>query len=172
MQLCEALKEAQKEGEEESERCSVTSLDISCNNIGEQGGEAVAEKLRCNHTLEELYIGDCDMGTRSMVLIATAINEANHSLKVLDVENPRLFSKQDETTLHFARMLTQNSCLTDLHLGKHMMRDLGLETLISYGPRKNVTLRRLDKRLRYGVTTLSSILGKHGTRFYKRRAFA
>eukprot|EP00899_Mesostigma_viride_P004729 jgi/Mesvir1/14257/Mv25054-RA.1 len=83
---------------------------------------------------------------QSLVAIAEALNKKNRTLSVLKIDNPRLFSLQEETTSHIARMLAVNPTVRVLTMGKHRMRDFGVETLIAYGLSRNRSLVELDLR--------------------------
>lgn len=50
---------------------------------------------------------------------------------------------QEESTIHIARMLRSNSSLVELHLGKHEMKNFGVERLCE-ALYENSSLRYLD----------------------------
>ena len=54
----------------------------------------------------------------------------NDTLRVLDVENPRLFSLQAEHCTHFGKMLAVNPSLTEIYFGKFRFRDSSLELFL------------------------------------------
>ncbi|KAK2188825.1 hypothetical protein NP493_122g02020 [Ridgeia piscesae] len=108
---------------------SLLSLQASCNEMGNIGGMYFAECIQLNGTLRELDIGDTDLGTESAIAIATVLN-FNKSLKALNVNRPILTSCQEETTVHYARMLVMNSNLEELHMMKHDMTDFGCDRLM------------------------------------------
>mmetsp|Transcript_1771 Transcript_1771/g.6363 ORF Transcript_1771/g.6363 Transcript_1771/m.6363 type:complete len:237 (-) Transcript_1771:385-1095(-) len=104
-------------------------------------------KMLCKNTiLEVLDVGNAEVGHKGVISIATALNERNRSLLSLNIENPRIFSLQEETTLHVARMLAVNSTLVELKMGKCKIRDMGAHTLVAYGLVRNQTLQHLDLR--------------------------
>merc|ERR1711865_561820 len=49
----------------------------------------------------------------------------------LNIENPRLYSKQEESTIQLCKMLQVNSSLRELNLAKHQIRDYGARILAS-----------------------------------------
>jgi hypothetical protein len=63
----------------------------SCGSDGALTRTAAA-RVQSNHSLRALYIADTELGTESCIAIASAMG-ANSTLEVLDVSNPRLFSR-------------------------------------------------------------------------------
>jgi len=127
------------------------ALNLNGNPIGDTGGMAIATMLKTNKKLNNLDVGDCDLGMKSVVSIAAALKgepdvEPNLTLQVLNMENPRINSVQEEGVGHVARMLAVNTGLRELKLGKNSVRDLGVESLVAYGLCANSTLEVLDLR--------------------------
>mmetsp|Transcript_9347 Transcript_9347/g.32488 ORF Transcript_9347/g.32488 Transcript_9347/m.32488 type:complete len:385 (-) Transcript_9347:427-1581(-) len=122
----------------------LASLSLANNEIGEVGGMRIAQALRSNTTLRDLDLGSTELGMKAVVSIVTALNEANRTLECLNLEDIRMFSVQQETSTHVARMLAVNPTLQVLKVGKHRVRDLGAETLVAYGLVCNRTLTVLD----------------------------
>ena len=83
---------------------SVKRLRVNGNKIGNAGGMAFAAALQTNSTLRLLDLGDTDQKTESVIALATVLNH-NPSLLCLNVNNPLLFSQEEETTVHLANML-------------------------------------------------------------------
>ncbi|NXX33649.1 LRC34 protein, partial [Nicator chloris] len=121
---------------------SLVHLRMTGNKIGNQGGMFFASMLKTNSTLEKLDLGDCDVGLQCLMATAIALTQ-NKSLKAINLNRPLLSSQQEETTVHIARMLRSNSSLVELHLGKHGMKNFGVERLCD-ALYKNSTLRYLD----------------------------
>ncbi|NWW74581.1 LRC34 protein, partial [Climacteris rufus] len=121
---------------------SLMHLRMTGNKIGNQGGMFFASMLKVNSALEKLDLGDCDVGLQCLMAIAIALTQ-NKSLKAINLNRPLLSTQQEETTVHIARMLRNNSSLVELHLGKHEMKNFGVERLCEalYG---NSSLRYLD----------------------------
>ncbi|NXD77387.1 LRC34 protein, partial [Halcyon senegalensis] len=117
-------------------------LRMTGNKIGNKGGMFFASMLQINSTLEKLDLGDCDMGTQCLIATATALTQ-NTSVKAINLSRPVLYSHEEETTVHIALMLKNNSSLVELHLCKHEMKNFGVERLCEalYG---NSSLRYLD----------------------------
>ncbi|NXX11386.1 LRC34 protein, partial [Podargus strigoides] len=135
-------------------------LRMTGNKIGNEGGMFFASMLQSNSTLEKLDLGDCDMGTQCLIEIATALTQ-NKSVKAINLNRPVLYSREEETTVHIALMLKNNSSLVELHLCKHEMKNFGVERLCEalYG---NSSLRYLDlscnKITHDGVKVLGELL--------------
>ncbi|NWV70061.1 LRC34 protein, partial [Malurus elegans] len=121
---------------------SLLHLRMTGNKIENEGGMFFASMLNINTTLEKLDLGDCDLGLQCLVAIAIALTQ-NKSLKAINLNRPLLSTQQEEATVHIARMLTTNSSLVELHLGKHGMKNFGVERLCE-ALHKNSSLRYLD----------------------------
>lgn len=120
---------------------SLKVLRLTGNKIGNRGGLCFAQALQVNVVLESLDLGETDLETESLVALSTVLNY-NQSLKALNVSRPVVFSVEEETTNHFARMLKTNETLQELHLLKHAIRDFGAARLADELQR-NFTLRYL-----------------------------
>lgn len=140
-------------------------LRMTGNKIGNQGGMFFASMLEINSTLKKLDLGDCDVGLKCLIAVAIALTQ-NKSLKAINLNRPLLSNQQEETTVHIARMLRSNSSLVELHLGKHGMKNFGVERLCEalYG---NSSLRYLDLSCNNitcdGVKFLGELLKKNQT---------
>ncbi|KAK3515492.1 hypothetical protein QTP70_023611 [Hemibagrus guttatus] len=140
-------------------------LRLTGNKMGREGAMHFASMLQINSTLEELDVSDCDLDTQSLITFAIVLT-INRSLISVNVSRPLLFSLQEETTVHTARMLEVNHSLKELHMGKHGMTDWGLqrlcEALIS-----NHSLCYLDLRCnritRDGARQLAGLLKQNDT---------
>nr|XP_014342010.1 PREDICTED: leucine-rich repeat-containing protein 34 [Latimeria chalumnae] len=143
---------------------TLKQLRMNGNKIGNKGGMYFAAMLQVNSSLEELDLGDCDLGTQSVVALSTVLNN-NVAIKSINLSRPLLFSQQEETTVHLAKMLKVNKHLEELHLEKHDMKEFGAERL-SETLVENFTLRYLDlscnRITRDGTKCLAQLL-KHNT---------
>ncbi|XP_071839867.1 leucine-rich repeat-containing protein 34-like isoform X1 [Apostichopus japonicus] len=139
---------------------TLLTLKLNGNKFGGKGGMALAGALQVNKCLEDLDIGDSDQDTQSMIAFATVLN-FNATLKAFCINRPLLFSYQEETTVHYAKMLQVNSTLTELHLQKCDIRDFGAERLAETLV-ENVALKYLDlacnRIARDGAKSISKIL--------------
>ncbi|KFQ22654.1 Leucine-rich repeat-containing protein 34, partial [Merops nubicus] len=140
-------------------------LRMTGNKIGNKGGMFFASMLQINSTLEKLDLGDCDMGTQCLIAIATALTQ-NTSVKAINLSRPLLYSQEEETTVHVALMLRNNSSLVELHLCKHEMKNFGVERLCE-ALYENSSLRYLDlscnKVTCDGVKFLGELLKRNQT---------
>ncbi|XP_063062712.1 leucine-rich repeat-containing protein 34 [Engraulis encrasicolus] len=175
------------------ENSSIESLDFMCNDIEAEGAELIAQSLHSNTTLRSLRltgnkIGDkgamhfasmlqmntklevldfcnCDLGTQSLIAFSIVLN-GNKNVKAINLSRPLLYSYQEETTVHMARMLVVNQTLRELHLGKHQMTDTGVERLCE-ALRVNRSLRYLDlacnRITRDGAKCLAEVLKQGST---------
>ncbi|NWI52757.1 LRC34 protein, partial [Calyptomena viridis] len=121
---------------------SLVHIKMTGNKIGNQGGMFFASMLQINSTLEKLDLGDCDLGLKCLIAIAVALTQ-NKSLKAINLNRPLLYSQEEETTVHLAQMLKNNSSLVELHLSKHEMKNFGVERLCE-ALYENSSLRYLD----------------------------
>ncbi|KAM6389573.1 leucine-rich repeat-containing protein 34 isoform 2-T2 [Pluvialis apricaria] len=140
-------------------------LRMTGNKIGNKGGMFFASMLQMNSTLEKLDLGDCDMGTQCLMAIATVLTQ-NKSVKAINLNRPLLYSQEEETTVHIALMLKNNSSLVELHLCKHEMKNFGVERLCE-ALYENSSLRYLDlscnKITRDGIKFLAELLKQNQT---------
>jgi len=107
------------------------------------GGLAVAEFLQNNLVLYECHLADCEIDVDALVAISAVLHVNNQTLRYIDVTNPRVFTLQEEHTVHFGRMLRVNTGLIEVYLGKQKIRDEGTQILVTY-LLENKTLRVLD----------------------------
>ncbi|NWZ49799.1 LRC34 protein, partial [Haliaeetus albicilla] len=140
-------------------------LRMTGNKIGNKGGMFFASMLQINSTLEKLDLGDTDMGMQCLTAIATALTR-NKSVKAINLNRPLLYSQEEETTVRVALMLKNNSSLVELHLGKHEMKNFGVEQLCE-ALYENSSLRYLDlscnKITCDGVKFLGELLKRNQT---------
>ncbi|CAM5138174.1 unnamed protein product [Eretmochelys imbricata] len=138
-------------------------LRMTGNKIENKGGMYFASMLQINSTLEKLDLGDCDLGTQSLIAIATVMSH-NKAMKALNLNRPILYSQEEESTVHISLMMKNNSCLMELHLCKHEMKNFGVERLCD-ALYENRSLRYLDlscnKITRDGVKFLGELLKRN-----------
>eukprot|EP00744_Colponema_vietnamica_P012813 GILI01017971.1.p1 GENE.GILI01017971.1~~GILI01017971.1.p1 ORF type:complete len:391 (+),score=122.70 GILI01017971.1:75-1247(+) len=115
------------------QNCSeLSKVSLNANPIGNEGGLAAAELLQMSESLVQLDVGDAELGTDALIAIASVLNVNNHTLKALNLDNPRTFSLQEETAYHISRLLRSNLGLQELSLSKHRLRDYGMSTLCDF----------------------------------------
>ncbi|XP_048867187.1 leucine-rich repeat-containing protein 34 [Brienomyrus brachyistius] len=144
---------------------TLRSLRMAGNKIASRGSMRFAAMLQVNSTLRALDMSDCDLDTQSLIGF-TIVLSTNKSIQAVDLSRPLLFSHQEETMVHLARMLQVNQHLQELHLGQHGMTDSGVERLCE-ALRRNSVLRYLDLRCncitRDGAKCLAEILRHNST---------
>merc|ERR1711865_1254286 len=105
-----------------------------------------------------------ELGTESVVALATVL-KSNDTVQSLNIENPRLYSKQEESTIQFCKMLQVNSSLRELNLAKHQIRDYGARILAQH-LLDNTSLEVLNLRCNEigigGGESLAALLIKSG----------
>lgn len=142
---------------------TLKSLRMTGNKIGNKGGMWFAQALQVNTGLEALDVADTDLTIESIIAISTVLYN-NKTLKALNINRPILFSQQEETTVHFAKLLKVNTTLKELHLQKYEMRDFGM-TRLAENLMDNNSLTYLDlscnRITRDGVEELSKVLQKN-----------
>ncbi|XP_054839570.1 leucine-rich repeat-containing protein 34 [Eublepharis macularius] len=144
---------------------TLTHLRMTGNKIDNKGGMHFAAMMQINTTLQKLDLGDCDLGTQSLIALATVLNH-NKSIRAINLNRPILYSEEEESTVHLALMLRVNSTLLELHLCKHEMKNFGIERLCD-ALYENCSLRYLDlscnKITRDGVGFLGKLLKRNNT---------
>ncbi|CAJ1447263.1 unnamed protein product [Effrenium voratum] len=124
---------------------SLRRFDISMNPLGKEGGLLVVSLLQKSPELLELLMGDTKSDIDVLVALAAVLRRHPSQLKVLDVQNPRIFTLQEDHTVHLGKMLRNNTTITELYLGKQRMRDDGARQLVDF-LLENKVLRVLDLR--------------------------
>ncbi|XP_021368730.1 leucine-rich repeat-containing protein 34-like isoform X1 [Mizuhopecten yessoensis] len=139
---------------------SLRVLRLNGNKIGNRGGMCFAQMLQVNKILEALDLGDTDMTIEAVIALPTVLFR-NSTLKALNVNRPLIFSCQEETTVHFAKMLKVNTSIEELHLQKYDMRDFGA-TRLAENLMANMTFNYLDlscnRITRDGTKELAKVL--------------
>ncbi|XP_062506215.1 leucine-rich repeat-containing protein 34-like [Corticium candelabrum] len=121
---------------------NLKSLNVSGNKFGNKGGLHIPGMLQVNTTLEYIDVADADLSAESVIAFATVLNQ-NGTVKYLNLNRPLIYSRQEETTVHIAKMLKVNTGLQEIHLQKHGIRDFGAEWLHDT-LKHNLTLTHLD----------------------------
>mmetsp|Transcript_790 Transcript_790/g.2176 ORF Transcript_790/g.2176 Transcript_790/m.2176 type:complete len:414 (+) Transcript_790:38-1279(+) len=124
---------------------SLRRFDISMNPLGKEGGLMLVELLQRSPELLELMMGDIEADIDVLVSLAAVLRRYPSQLKVLDIQNPRISTLQEDHTVHLGRMMRTNTTIMELYLGKHRMRDEGVRQLVEF-LLENQVLRVLDLR--------------------------
>lgn len=112
-------------------KASLVELNLSFNEIGSAGGRLLAPYLGLPSSicsLQVLDLGNTEQDTDSLVALACALQK-NTSLRVLNLDNPRVFSLNDEVTTHIANVIRHHPKLEDISLGKQRIRCSGAAIL-------------------------------------------
>lgn len=129
-------------------------FDLSQNQLGRAGGLMVVELVQQHEQLLEIHLADTEIDIDVLVAFsAVLLTEKNahmsmgpkSKLQVVNLENPRISTLQEDHTVHIGRMLRADANLREIYLGKHKMRDDGVRQLVSF-LLENKTLRVLDLR--------------------------
>jgi len=118
-------------------------LTLDGNPLGEAGGVAIAGLVEAHPRLAQLRVARCDLGPDALIALASALG-ATASLRLLDVSEPLLFSRNEETAGHFARALRANASLVRLVMRKHPHTSDTTAEWLCDALLDNAALRQLD----------------------------
>jgi len=100
--------------------------------IGDIGGLALASLVSNLSSLTTLRVARCELRTDAIIALASSLDKTT-SLTVLDISEPRLFSRNEETMYHIAKALRTNRSLKHLAIRKHpYLSDSGVTMLFDY----------------------------------------
>lgn len=143
--------------------CTLRVAALNGNDIGHDGGRALASALETSRELRVLEVANCDLDTTAVIAMSAVMRDQS-SLVGLKLDNPRLFSRQEDTGKHIARMIKTNPQLQMLSLRKHRLGDLGA-SLIAQALETNMMLVALDLSCNQisitGAEAISSLLMQH-----------
>ena len=118
-------------------------LTLDGNPLGEAGGVALAGLVEAHPRLAHLRAARCDFGPDALIALASALCSTT-SLRLLDLSEPLLFSRNEETSGHFARALRANASLVRLVLRKHPHAGDATAEWLCDALLDNACLRELD----------------------------
>lgn len=122
---------------------ALEELVLDANPLGEAGGCAVAALVEAHPRLAQLRLCRCDLGIDALIALCSALARTA-SLRLLDLSEPLLSSRNEEASSHLARALAANASLVRLALRKHPhLTDTGAEWLCD-ALLDNASLRELD----------------------------
>jgi Ran GTPase-activating protein (RanGAP) involved in mRNA processing and transport len=122
---------------------ALLELVLDGNALGEAGGASVAALIEAHGALASVRLARCELGTSALIALAGALAKTT-SLRLLDLSEPRTFSRNEETMSHIAGGLRANASLERLVLRKHAhASDTAVERLAD-AVLDNATLRELD----------------------------
>ena len=123
----------------------IKRFDISMNPLGKEGGLMLVSLVQSSPNLLELFMGDTEADIDVLVSLAAVLRRHPSQLAVLDVQNPRISTLQEDHTVHLGKMMRNNTTIRELYLGKQRMRDEGARQLVDF-LLENKVLRVLDLR--------------------------
>ena len=82
-------------------------MDIGDNDLGDEGVSHIAEALKQNNQLRELWIGHCKMTDKGAACLASALS-VNNSLKMLHISEDKAALTEDRLLI-IAKSLANNS---------------------------------------------------------------
>ncbi|KAG0074772.1 hypothetical protein BGZ92_003201 [Podila epicladia] len=118
---------------------SLTTFDLRCNSIGDDGGQALGEALKTNSTLATLNVQDNSIGDKGGKALGEAL-KTNSTLATLDLRDNSI---RDNGGQALAEALKTNSTLETLELGYNLIWYKGLLGF-SQALKTNSTLTTLD----------------------------
>jgi len=117
---------------------AVTKLNLSLNNIGDEGAKVIGEVLRTNTTLTQLHLSENNIGDEGAKVIGEVLR-TNTTLAQLDLSWNKI---GDEGTKVIGEALRINTTLTQLSLSKNNIGNEGAK-VIGEVLRTNTTLTQL-----------------------------
>jgi Ran GTPase-activating protein (RanGAP) involved in mRNA processing and transport len=96
------------------DKAPIKILNLSHNNIGDEGAKYLAEVLKVKRTLIQLHLNDNRISDRGVQLLANALCDAKTNLTNLYLHNNRLISNL--SVGYLTNMLNQNRSLNTLWL--------------------------------------------------------
>ncbi len=105
-------KEAKSLAKAQMKNNTLKSLDLSCNELGNDGIFHISSSLKVNSTLQELYLRNCSLSAEDIKVLVDSLL-SNTSLVCLDLSyNPI----SDTGATHIADLLKHNTRLTEVRL--------------------------------------------------------
>lgn len=111
--------------------------------LGEAGGCALATLVESHPGLAILRVVRCDFGMDALIALTNSLSRTA-SLNVLDISEPLLFSRNEETSGHIARALVGNVSLVRLAMRKHKFATDTTTEWLCDALLDNAVLRELD----------------------------
>ena len=118
---------------------SLSSLDLSCNSIGDEGANSLAQVLRVNTSLFSLRLQNNSVGPEGVNSLSQAL-KVNTSLSSLDLNDNSI---GDEGANSLAQALRVNTSLSSLDLTRNSIGDEGANSL-AQALRVNTSLSSLN----------------------------
>lgn len=139
---------------------SLMIFNLNDNIIKTEGLMSVTELLFTNTSLSRLDVGNNQIDHDGIIAITSVLNCSNSTLEVLNIDNPRYNFIGQETAIHIAKMLANNSGLKKISLRKHLLRCNGIY-IIAEHLLENTILRVLDLNANEIAPEGCSYIGKY-----------
>ena len=108
--------------------CNIKHLDLSFNPIDDHILTLI-NILNVNKTLTYLNLSNIHMNTASLIQLIITLKDNKH-LNNINIDNPLLYSLQEETTVHLSKLLQyDNNNIEYISLAKHNIKDFGCRWL-------------------------------------------
>ena len=112
------------------------------NQLSPVGTQILADAVRQNTTLEQLYISNYNLGTEGVRILAEALSAGNNkTIKQLCLGSNKI---HDGGAIHLATMLEGNRTITHLYLSANDVSDQGFQRLMEVLCTTNKTLQSLS----------------------------
>ena len=121
---------------------SLRHFNINGNPVHNEGGMHLARMLLSNRTLQVVDFGSTQLGTEAIIALATVL-KTQPFVEEINLDNPRLYSLEEETAQHLAHMLSINASIRKISLKKHRIRDAGTK-VIAERLQDNTALTEID----------------------------
>ncbi|KAL0208034.1 hypothetical protein P9112_010621 [Eukaryota sp. TZLM1-RC] len=118
---------------------TLTQLNLSDNNIADEGASSLARALESNYTLTQMNLSDNNIADEGASSLARAL-ESNYTLTQLNLSDNNI---ADEGASSLARALESNYTLTQLNLSDNNIADEGASSL-ARALESNSTLTQLN----------------------------
>ena len=132
-----------------SKDCPLLSLNMSYNNLDEEGGMILAEALAVNRVLRQVIINNCGFTLNAVIAVATSLAKVSKSgnpvLEELQIDRPILGKSVGEDSVdHFSRICANpQTALAALSLRYYNCGDLGAK-LMAQALSRNATIVTLN----------------------------
>lgn len=109
------------------ENAPIKVLDLSNNNIGDQGAEYLAELLEKKHTLTDLHLNSNRIGDKGVQMLSSVLSRRATKLQRLYLHNNSSIS--DKSVDYLVDMLKRNQSLNTLWLINCTLTNMGRQKL-------------------------------------------
>ena len=104
---------------------AITRLDLSLNDLGENGVYEISKALLLNLTIKKLFLCTSNIGVRGALSLAVALRH-NHTLEDLNLYNNKIL---DDRAIAFCESLKTNRTLKHLNIAQNNITEIGANDL-------------------------------------------